>query len=256
MSGASRRRPSAALIVAVIAVVVALTGTAVAGPDAQFARKLVIDGGSIKLHSIPASALKNHSITALQLDAAKLGTIPHARLADLATRATNATTAVNATNAINATNASTAANAGQLGGAPASSYLLGSKLLRWNFHMNKGDAPHPFGPFGPVTFTGTCAADGAKTKAALGVTTSQSGTFVTTSPDSLPGTGTTINAGDPPYTIVMQDTTTANDGNSTGLALFSPDGSLAVFSTAQTIGVAINTTGADCRFFGFLINDA
>ena len=120
--------------------------------------------------------------------------------------------------------------------------------------MSKGDAPHQFGPFGPLSFVASCAADGAKTNATLAVKTSESGTFVSNQPESLPG-GTTINPGDAPYPILSQDTAVANDGNSTGLAAFDAAGTLAVFSTAQTIGVAINT-GADCRFFGMLVNDA
>jgi hypothetical protein len=205
----------------VIALVIAITGNAFAGPLADVASTL-INGSSIAKRSIPGNRLRSHTLTGTQINLAKLGTVP---------------------------------NAAALGGAVASSYLRNSKLVRWSFSMNKGDSPHTF-MVAPLTFTTTCAADTTKTEATLGVTTSESGTFVTTSPDALPGTGTTINAGDPPYTIVEQDTATANDGNSTEFAAFDPAGKLAVFSTAQTIGLAINTTGADCRFFGYLINDA
>ncbi len=122
--------------------------------------------------------------------------------------------------------------------------------------MNKGNPTHQIGTMGPLTFSATCTADGANTKAVIGVTTSESGTFVSDSPDNLPGVSGSINAGDPPFAIVSQDTATANDGNSGGFAAFTPSGSVTVFDTAQTIGVAINTSAADCRFFGFLVNDA
>ncbi len=230
MSEKPRRRPSAALVVAVIALVVALTGTAVAGPVASFAKKL-IDGSSIKKHSIPANRLEDHSITAEQLKASKLGTLPHAKLAD------------------------TAANAAKLGGAPPSAYLPASKLIRWHFGMNKGSAPHAIA-LGPMKLIATCAASGSDTDGKLAITTSENGSFVSTNLDSLPGPLTLLNAGDPPFTVVEQVSSTPDDGNSAELAAFDPKGTLAVFSTAQTIGLAINTPGANCRFFGYLVNDA
>jgi hypothetical protein len=231
VSGDTRRRPSGAMVVAVIALVVALAGTAFAGPVAAIASKL-IDGSTIKPHTIPGNRLVDHTLTGRQLNKSKLGTIPRAHLADLA------------------------GNAARLGGAAPGSYLASSNLLRWNYAMNKGSAAHKIGQFGPLTLTATCAADGANTNATLAVTTNEANTFVSTSPEALPGTGTTLNPGNPPYPIVEQDTATADDGNSNALAAFDPKGKLAVFSTAQTIGVAINTPGADCRFFGYLVNDS
>jgi hypothetical protein len=228
MSEKPRRRPSAALVVAVIALLVALTGTAAAGPVASFAKKL-IDGSSIKKHSIPANRLEDHSITAEQLKASKLGTLPHAKLAD------------------------TAANAAKLGGAPPSAYLPASKLIRWNFAINKGQAARF--PLGPMTLLATCAADGTNTKAELDLQTSETGSVMSTNPDGLPGPLTTMTAG-VSYPIVEEDSATANDGNSAFLLAFDPQKKLAVFSTAQTIGLAINTPGANCRFFGYLVNDA
>jgi hypothetical protein len=229
MSG-KHRRPSGALIVAVIALVVALAGTAVAGPVASLTKKL-IDGSSIKKHSIPANRLEDHSITAQQLKASKLGTLPHAKIAD------------------------TAANAVKLGGAPPSAYLPASKLIRWNFGMNKGSAARAIA-LGPMKLVATCVSDGPRTDGKLAITTTENGSFVSNNLDSLPGPLTLINAGDPPYPIVEQDSTTPDDGNSGELAAFDPKNTLAVFSTAQTIGLAINTPGADCRFFGYLVNDA
>ncbi len=228
MSEKPRRRPSAAPVVAVIALVVALTGTAVAGPVASLANKL-IDGSSIKKHSIPANRLEDHSITAEQLKASKLGTLPHAKLAD------------------------TAANAAKLGGAPPSAYLPASKLIHWNLAINKGRAV--LFPLGPMTLTASCAADGVNTKAELDLKTSETGSVMSTNPDSLPGAFTTMTAG-VSYPIVEEDSATADDGNSAALVAFDPQKKLAVFSTAQTIGLAINTPGANCRFFGYLVNDA
>jgi hypothetical protein len=219
------------LIVGTIALVVALGGNAFAGEIATIA-KTVINGGSIKKHSITGSKLAKNTLTGTQINEAKLGTVPHAKLAD------------------------NAGNAAKLGGAAPGSYFPASKMFRWNFAMNKGITLHTFGPFGPLTFTATCLADGVKTAAKLTVSTSETGTFVSSDTHSLPSSGgMIINPGDT-YTVVQQDSATANDGNSAPLTAFDPQGTLAVFTTAETIGLAINTPGADCRFFGNLLNDA
>jgi hypothetical protein len=233
-----RRRPSAALTVALLALVISLAGTAFAGTI-----KHLINGSTIKPHSIAGSKLKKNTLTGVQINESKLGTVPHAALADSATAATTAATAANA------------ANASALGGAPASAYFPASKVLRWNFAMTKGAAAHTL-TFGPLTFTATCAADTTKTDAKLAVSTSEDGTFVSNAPDSLGGPPTLINKTDS-YTIVEVDTALADDGDSKAFTAFDPLGQVAVFSSATTIGVAINSgPGADCRFFGYLINDA
>jgi hypothetical protein len=84
-----RRRPSAALIVAVIALVVACTGSAVA------ATQLVSGDHLIKKDSLSGNRLRDHTLTGLQIKLSDLGTVP------------------------------TAKNADELGGKPASAYLGG-----------------------------------------------------------------------------------------------------------------------------------
>jgi hypothetical protein len=233
-----RRRPSAAMVVAIAALVVAMTGSAIAGP-----LKTLIDGSSIKKHSIPANRLINHSLTGQQVNLAKLGKVPQAQLA---ARATSAKTAANA------------ANAAKLGGLPPSSYLPASKVLRWNFKMAEGNANqgHSF-TFGPLKFTATCMNDSGNTDGDLSVTSSESMTYVNFAADDEPmsSSGRTVGPGSS-YDIMSVDSTTTDDGNSSEFEAFDPAGKIAVFSTAQTMGVAINTPGAACRFFGFLVNDA
>jgi hypothetical protein len=228
MTGSPRRRPSAALVVALAALVISVTGTALAGP-----LKHLISGSSIKKHSIPGNRLKNNTLGGAQINESKLGVVPHAALAD---------------------NATTAANANALGNQPASAYLPASKVLRWSFSLNKPGSK-TIGPFGPLTFTASCTADGTKTDAKLSVGTSEAGTFVSNNPGALPGPFTPINPGDS-FPVVEQDTVTPDDGNSGYFVGFDAQNTLAVFSSAQTIGLAINTPGADCRFFGYLVNDA
>ncbi len=196
------------------------------------AAKSLIDGSSIKKHSIPGNRLTNHSITAIQVNKSKLGVVRHATLAD------------------------TAANAAKLGGAAPGAFLSSSKLIRWNFTMNKGGTPRAFA-VSPLKLTATCAADATKTDAALGATTTENGTFIATALDTLPAAAfTPLNVGDPPFMVVTDDSSVADHGNSSALAAFDPKGTLALFSTAETMGVAVNTPGADCRFFGYLVNDA
>ena len=227
MSAPSRRRPSAAMVVAIVALVVAMAGSALAGP-----LKSVILGSSIKKHSIPGNRLIDHTLTRRQINLGKLGTVPVAALA------------LNATNAL------------KLGGQPASSYLPASKLLRWSFKVNKGQA-RKF-TFGPLKFLGTCKANGANTDAELAVSTTEPGTYVSRDTQEEPGApgAMILTTTSMSYNIIEQDSATANDGNSSALEAFDPAGKVAIFSTAETIGLAINTPGADCRFFGYLVNDA
>ncbi len=215
------------MVVSIIALVLALTGTAVAA-------KHLISGSSIKKHSIPGNRLANHSITAAQVNKSKLGTVPHASVAD---------TAANA------------ANAAKLGGAAPGAFLPSSALTRWSFAMNKGAGSRAI-TIGPLTLTASCEADTTKTDAKLVATTSEANTFVTNDPEALPGIAGAIISSGAAYTVVEQDTAMADDGNSNAFAAFDGQGKLAVFSTAQTLAVAINTPSADCRFFGYLVNDA
>jgi hypothetical protein len=131
------RKPSPAMVVAVIALVVAASGTAIA------AGKLARGDKLIAKNSLSGNRLRNHTIGTAQVNLARLGTVPSARIASHATsaatattaaaatnavhaanatNATNATNAANATNATNATNAANATNALKLGGTPASSF--------------------------------------------------------------------------------------------------------------------------------------
>lgn len=92
----ARRRPSAAMLVAIVALVVAASGTAVA------ASKLVSGDSLIKKNSLSGNRLKNRSVSGAKIKLSSLGTVPSA---------SHATSADSATNAANATNASTAGSA-------------------------------------------------------------------------------------------------------------------------------------------------
>jgi hypothetical protein len=90
------RKPSAAMLVAIVALVVAASGTAVA------ASKLVRGDSLIKKNSLSGNRLRNRSVSGAKIKLGSLGTVPsaaHATSADSATNATNATNAGNATTA-------------------------------------------------------------------------------------------------------------------------------------------------------------
>ncbi|HEY5814723.1 MAG TPA: hypothetical protein VIS95_00090 [Solirubrobacterales bacterium] len=73
MSKLRRRAPSPAMIVASIALIVALGGTAIAAQN--------INGGAIKKQTIGGGKLKRKTLTGFQINTNKLGTVPAARRA-------------------------------------------------------------------------------------------------------------------------------------------------------------------------------
>jgi hypothetical protein len=73
MSRFKNRRPSPALVISMIALIVALAGTAYAAQT--------INGGSIKKQTIGAGKLKHKTLTGYQINTNKLGTVPGAKRA-------------------------------------------------------------------------------------------------------------------------------------------------------------------------------
>jgi hypothetical protein len=113
------RPPSAAMVVACIALIVAASGTAVA------AQQMVTGDTLIKPRSLSGDRLRNHTLTGKQLNLRKLGRVPSATRATSATSATTAgyaTSAGTANSATSATSAASAADAAQLGGSPPAAF--------------------------------------------------------------------------------------------------------------------------------------
>jgi hypothetical protein len=107
-------QPSPAIVVAVLALVAALAGTAIAGPDASTS--------AITKNKVKKIARQQVTQLAPTLHVA---TADNASKADTATSADTANTADTATSADTATNAETAGNAEALGGKAASSFGSG-----------------------------------------------------------------------------------------------------------------------------------
>jgi hypothetical protein len=90
------RRPSPALVISMLALVLAASGSAVA------ASRLVSGNSLIKVNSLSGNRLKSGSVTGKQIKASTLGTVPSAVTAQTATTAVTATTANTATTATTA----------------------------------------------------------------------------------------------------------------------------------------------------------
>ncbi len=101
-----KRHPSPSTLVALIALVVALGGTAVAATH-------LIDGAKLKPGSVTGSKLKKDTLTGKQIKESTLATVPSAKRANTATAATNAS------------HATTAGNASALGGIGAGQFVRG-----------------------------------------------------------------------------------------------------------------------------------
>ncbi|HET6449161.1 MAG TPA: hypothetical protein VFG31_08635 [Conexibacter sp.] len=117
----SIRRPSASLVVAIVALFVALGGTGYAAAT--------LSGRDIQKRSIPANRVVNNSLGGGQIDESKLGPVPVSQQALTAQTAVNATHAAQADTADNATNAQ---NAQQLQGKDATRFLANSIRVETN----------------------------------------------------------------------------------------------------------------------------
>lgn len=143
------------MLVAILALVVAATGTAVA------ATSLVKGDSLIEKRSLSGNRLKNHTVTGTQVNLGKLGKVPSARRADAAGWALNATRATSAKSALHADNAYNAENAGRLGGSPASAFLPALALHHKVVTLNTGQTGVVLVQQGAVSETADCTTSGA-----------------------------------------------------------------------------------------------
>lgn len=108
MKGLVSRRPSPALVVAIIALVVAMFGTAYAAtqlPKNSVGTKQLkaksVTTAKIKKEAVTAAKVKKHTLTGNNINLEKLGTVPSANLANVATTA-NALAPMEATHLVGA----------------------------------------------------------------------------------------------------------------------------------------------------------
>ena len=125
------RKPSPAMAVAFVALLAALSSTAIALPgtnsvDSGDIKNSTIRGKDIRNGTVAGKDVKDNGVTGTDVDESTLGAVPNATNAANAANATNAghaTNADHATSADNATNATNATNADQVGGTAATEFL-------------------------------------------------------------------------------------------------------------------------------------
>jgi hypothetical protein len=188
------------MVVAIAALVVAASGTAVAA-------SLVNGDRLIASRSLSGNRLRNHTITGTQVNMNKLGKVPSAKNADRATTAVVANTAGSATNATNATNA---VNASTVGGQAPSAFDASSNFARTGIVGTNEGQSATLGTFGPFTLTLTCVKIGGgagQPDAQIFATSSQANSEA--GGQSLPTAG--VQSGSP-----IVDSGTSNNFNESG----------------------------------------
>ena len=233
MQSVFRRKPSASMIVAIAALVLAASGSAVA------ASKLVSGDKLIKKHSLSGNRLRNHTITGAQVNLSTLGKVPSAKNADNATNANHATTANTATNATIATNATNATNASNLGGQAASSYLttrdkVGTNGIAKATGTSTGNTVTLF-TSGPFTVKMRCTKTGAGTSLSVKATSSEANSVLNDSLVALAGTATDVGPD-------ITSTTSFSESDNVNDDFEAPSGAEAIVTGA----VGVNSLGTDC----------
>ena len=217
MKKISTKRPSPALVISVLALFVALGGSAYAASKVgtKDIRKNAITAAKIKKNAVTTAKVKNNAITGAKIDESSLGAVP---------------SAVNATNALNAANFSRFHTTG---------------LVKVSFN---NDALRPIAPGpGPFTFKGLCVDTdgGGGFFSSVLLETSQAGAFIY-SPDGLDYSegNTTVGGG---YQI-GPDITTGKPSWGKGGGEFtaaSADGSVQL---KGWVSVGTHVFGADCAY--------
>ncbi|HXO07538.1 MAG TPA: hypothetical protein VN880_05875 [Solirubrobacteraceae bacterium] len=226
-------------ILAIVALVVAASGTAVA------ATKLANGDKLIKKGTLSGNRLRKHTLTGTQINVKKLGTVPKATNANHATSATSATSATTATSATNAVNASNASNAAELNGQPASSYLTTSNKIGTNGIAKSTGASAGTNvtlfKTGPFTITMTCTKTATGTTLDLFGSSTEAKSFITGTFVNNANTPTKLanaNVGDP-TPVPAGTAASADDVN---IDFEAPSGAQAVLIGAD----GVNSLNTDC----------
>jgi hypothetical protein len=227
------------MVVAIIALVVAASGTAVA------ASNLVSGDNLIKKHSLSGNRLRSQTLTGAQINLNKLGTVPSAKNATHATSADAASNATHATSADAASNATHASNADTVGGQLPSAFVPTSHFISSNglitiAGISSGNKQTIISS-GPFTVTLTCTKSSGNVTLSMDASSSEAGSDI--SGDLEPTAGATSNL------ELIGPSSTFDAHHNTNIDLAAPSG--AVLDFVESVG--INSLGSDCwvHFFGF-----
>lgn len=227
------RRPSGAMVVAIIALIVAASGSAVAATkiakitngDKLIARG-TLSGNRLRPHTITGTQIRAHALTAKQISLKKLGKVPSAATADRATSATVATSALNA---------NTASNAAELNGQPGSNFLTTASRIGTNGIVRTGaGVTTTLFTVGPFTVLMDCASTAGATRLTLSASSSEAGSAID---GNVVGPGTA-----PPTGLDIPATSSAKANASKTIDFEAPSGAQAIVAGAD----GVNSLGAAC----------
>jgi hypothetical protein len=154
MQKLTSRTPSASLVISILALVVAASGTAVA------ASRLASGDRLIKKHSLSGNRLRNHTVGNKQINVKGLAKVPSAATADHAT---------------NADSALTAGNSDALGGQVPSAFDASSNFVRSGVVGTQLNQNAVVATFGPFTLTLTCTGTATSPNASIIASSSEPG---------------------------------------------------------------------------------
>jgi hypothetical protein len=171
--GPSSKRPSPALVVSIIALLVALGGSAYAASKigTKQIKNNAVTTAKIKARAITTAKLRNGAVTGAKVKESTLGVVPSA---------TNAQNAVSAQSALSATNAQNAVNA--VAAESAQTAVTATNFSRYfTSGLRKANTGETItlASAGPFTFFGECLTDGALAY----VTTSEPESFMYSYPE-------------------------------------------------------------------------
>lgn len=256
MSGVSSRRPSPAMVVALVALFVALGGSAYAATKigtkqlksgavtAAKIKKDAVTTVKIKNGAISAAKLQDGAVTGAKVNLATLGTVPSANHAN---SANSATSAQSATNAQNAAIAATFTGYGRKGIVRANASAdAGSE------EASRAASPEiPLLSAGPFTVYAKCFLDSGSVQGEIFMRTAEAGSIFYSNEDSLSGDADFFNPDteEDERTIMSESTSVTNSASYWGVhspeyTAMSPSGTV-VRGDAQTAVKGGNLPGGN-----------
>lgn len=238
-----RRRPSGPLLISVVALIVAASGTAIAAGRLVSGDKLIAKG------TLSGDRLRKHTITALELNLAQ-AKVPnaagadHAATAGFAANATSARTAMNATtantavtafSATNAANAVNAKNATTLEGQLPSAFVSSSDVIQTGVVSARAGHTVTVASFAPFTMTLVCSTNGTNMFADIGVSSTEAGSLAAQKQLATPGLPVDVASDNAPINQLADD-------DSNVFEFLAPSGK----SYQGVLAFGVNFAGRDC----------